>query len=229
MEDILKKLNELNPGRNITSVFDDSFKKFGVIHKGFKIDKLLEYLDRNQVNDEVVYIADVPEMRKELANQLDPIMKSIYGGMDVQVGQCYGRNNTLNALEYHHGSEVYIHTTDLILMLGLDEDIKWPEGTYDSSLIRAFYAPRGCVIELRGGCMHYAGVNVFNQKGLNLIVSLLKDTNSQIDFKVGIQDRDKLIIAKNTWFLAHPEYEPAKNAGWHLGITGENFSFKTIQ
>ncbi len=229
MEDILKKLNELNPGRDITSLFDDSFKKFGVIHKGFKIDRLLEYLDRNQVNDEIVYIADVPEMRKELADQLDPIMKSIYAGMDVQVGQCYGRNNTLNALEYHHGSEVYVHTTDMILMLGLDEDIKWPEGTYDSSLIRAFYAPRGYVIELRGGCMHYAAVNVFHQKGLNLIVSLLKGTNSQIDFKVGSQDRDKLIIAKNTWVLAHPEYEPAKNAGWHLGITGENFSFKTIR
>jgi len=228
MEDILKKLNDLNPGRNITSVFDDSFKKFGVIHKGFKIDKLLGYLDRNQVNDEIVYIADVPEMRKELAGQLDPIMKSVYAGMDVQVGQCYGRNNTLNALEYHQGSEVYIHATDMILLLGLDEDIKWPEGTYDSSLIRAFYAPRGYVIELRGGCMHYAGVNVFHKEGINLIVSLLNNTNSPIDFNVGKEVRDKLLIAKNTWFLAHPEYGPAKSAGWHLGITGENFSFKTL-
>lgn len=228
MEDILKRINDLNSGRNILSVYDDSFKKFGAIHKGFKIDRLLEYLDRNQVNDEIVYTADVPEMREEFASQLDPIMKSVYAGMDVQVGVCYGRNNTLNALEYHQGSEVYIHATDMILMLALDEDIKWPEGTYDSSLIKNFYAPKGSIIELRGGCMHYAATNVYQEEGFSVIVSLLKDTNTEIDFRVGNQHRDKLIIAKNTWFIAHPEYEPAKKEGWHLGITGENFSLKTL-
>jgi len=201
---------------------------FGVIHKEFKIDRLLEHLDRNQVNDDIEYTADIPEMREEFASQLDPIMNSVYAGMDVQVGVCYGRNNKLNALEYHHGSEVYIHATDMILMLALERDIKWPEGAYDGSLIRSYYAPRGCVIELRGGCMHYAAVNVFKQKGLNLIVSLLKGTNTGLDFEVGTQCKDKLIIAKNTWLIAHPEYEPAKSAGWHLGITGENFSFKTL-
>jgi hypothetical protein len=228
VKDILNKLNELNPGRNIASVFDDNFKRFGVIHKGFKIDKLLEYLDHNEVNDEIAYTADVPEMREELADQLEPIMYSIYAGMDVQIGMCHGRNNVLNALEYHHGSEVYIHATDMILMVALESDIKWPEGTYDSSLVKSYYVPKGCVVELRSGCMHYAGVNVFKKKGLNLIVSLLKDTNSKINFKANHQNRDKLIIAKNTWLLAHPDYSPAKTAGWHLGITGENISFKTL-
>ena len=228
MEDILKKINDLNPGRNILPIHDDSFKKFGVIHKGFKIDRLLEYLDHNQVNDEIVYNADVPEMREKFASQLDPIMKSVYAGMDVQVGVCYGRNNILNALEYHHGSEVYIHATDMVLMLALVEDIKWPEGVYNSALIRSYYAPRGCVIELRGGCMHYAAINVFRQKGLNLIVSLLRGTNLKINFKISSQNRDKLIIAKNTWLLVHPEYEPAKKEGWHVGIIGENFLFRTL-
>ena len=229
MEDVLKNLNGLNPGRNIMSVFDDSFKNFGAIHEGFKIDRLLDYIKRkNIVTDDVVYVADVPEMRKELASQLDPIMLSVYAGMDVQVGVCYGRNNMLNGLEFHQGSEVYILGADMVMMLGLDEDIKWPEATYNSSLIKAFYAPKGSVIELRGGCMHYAGVNVYDKEGISVIVSLLNKTNSAIDFKLGNQDRDKLLIAKNTWFIAHPEYEPAKNAGWHSGITGENFSFKTL-
>ena len=56
----------------------------------------------------------------------------------------------------------------------------------------------------------------------------LNKTNSPIDFKAGNQGRDKLLIAKNTWFIAHPEYEPSKSAGRHLGITGENFSLKTL-
>jgi len=229
MEGILKKLNELNPERNIASVLDDSFKKFGMVHKGFKTDALMNYIEHNNiVEDEIVYTADVPEMRKEIADQLDPIMTSVYAGMEVQVGVCYGRNNTLNALEYHNGSEVYIVGADWVMMLGLDEDIKWPEGTYDSSLIKNFYAPKGSIIELKGGCMHYAATNVYQEEGFSVIVSLLKDTNTEIDFRVGNQYRDKLIIAKNTWFIAHPEYEPAKKEGWHLGITGENFSFKTL-
>jgi len=229
MEDVVKNLNKLNPGRNILSVFDDSFKEFGMIHKRFKINTLLDYIRRkNIVTDDMVYIADVPEMRKELSGQLNPIMESIYAGMEVQVGVCYGRNNILNGLEYHQGSEAYILGADMVMMLGIDEDIKWPEGTYNSSLIKSFYAPKGSVIELRGGCLHGAPVNVYQKEGISVIVSLLNKTNSPIDFKVGNQDRDKLLVAKNTWFIAHPEYKLARNAGWHLGITGENFSLKTL-
>jgi len=229
MEDVLKKLNKLNPGRNIVSVSDESFKRFGMAHKGFKIDTILDYIKRNNiVSDDIVYTADVPEMRKELAAQLEPILESIYAGMEAQTGLCYGRNNILNGLEYHQGSEVYILGAGMIMMLGLDEDIKWPQGTYDSSLLKFYYAPKGSVVELKGGCMHYAGVNVYEKEGINVIVNLLNKTNTPIDFKVGNHGRDKLLIAKNSWFIAHPDYNPAKNAGWHLGITGENFKFKTL-
>lgn len=229
MDAILKKLNELNPGRNILSVNDDSFKRFGTIHKSFKVDSLLKYLDQNNnVSDEVVYIPDVVELRKDFASEINPIIQEIYAGMDVQVGRCLARNNTLNALEFHFGSEVYITATDMIMLLGLDEDISWPEGTYDTSKIKAFYAPRGSVIELKGGCLHFVGINVYHEQGINLIVTLLKDTNSKIDLKVEKQGKNKLLIAKNTWFLAHPESKQFKEAGFHLGLTGENMSFKTL-
>ena len=105
---------------------------------------LIDYIRRNNiVRDEIVYKADVPEMCEEAAEQLDPIMTSIYGGMEVQVGVCYGRNDTLNGLEFHHGSEVYITGADMVMMLGLDKDIKWPGGSYDSSLLEFFYSPKG--------------------------------------------------------------------------------------
>jgi hypothetical protein len=229
MEDVLKKLNELNAGRNILSVFDKSFKRFGMVHEGFKIDTILDYIKRNNiVADDIAYVADVPEMRKELAGQLNHILENIYAGMDVQSGVCYGRNNILNGLEFHQGSEVYILGADMVMMLGLDEDIKWPQGTYDSSLLKFYYAPKGSVVELKGGCMHYAGANAYEKDGINVIVNLPNKTNTPLDFKVGNQGRDKLLIAKNSWFIAHPDYEPARKAGWHLGITGENFIFKTL-
>ncbi len=229
MEDVLRKLNEINPGKNILSVYDESFKRFGVVHNDYKIDEILNYIKRNNiVTDDLVYIADVLGMQKELASQLAPILESVYAGMDVQSGVCYGRNKILNGLEFHQGSELYIVGAGMVMMLGLDEDIKWPQGTYDSSLIKFHYAPKGSVIELRGGCMHYAGANAVEKEGISVIVSLLKNTNSPIDFKAGSRGRDNLLIAKNTLFIAHPDYEPARNACWHLGITGENFLFKTL-
>jgi len=227
--DILNTMNELNPGKNIVSVFDYSFRRFGAVHEGYKTDSLMDYLKhKNIVTDDTAYTADVPQMRKELALQLSPIISSVYAGMDVQSGLCCGRNNMLNGLEYHQGSEVYILGTDVVMMLGLEEDIKWPEGIYDSLLIKSFYAPKGSVIELRGGCLHYLPVNVYHNDGISVIVSLLNKTNSPIDFELSSQGRDKLLIAKNSWFLAHPDFEPAKNAGWHLGIKGENLSYKTL-
>jgi len=85
----------------------------------------------------------------------------------------------------------------MIMMLGLEEDIQWPKASYDSSLIKFFYAPKGSVIELRGGCMHYVGANVYREEGINVIVSLLKNTNTAIDFKSGNQAKDKLLIANS--------------------------------
>ena len=36
MEDVIKKLNELNPGKNVLSVFDDAFNDYGTIHRDFR-------------------------------------------------------------------------------------------------------------------------------------------------------------------------------------------------
>lgn len=187
------------------------------------------YIKKNNIlQKELVYVADVPQMRKELALQLDPIMASIYGGMDIQAGVCYGLNDTLNGLEFHHGSEVYIVGADMVMMLGLVEDMEWAQGTYDSSLVEFYYAPKGAVIELTGGCMHWAGSHVYKSEGINVIVSLLKGTNTPIDFNIGTSIKDRMLIAKNTWFIAHPDCEIAVKSGWHIGIKGENYKFNTF-
>jgi hypothetical protein len=214
MDGVLKKLNEMNPGKDIISVDDESFRKYGTIHKRFKIDNSLKYLEKNnKASDDVVYFADVPEVRKELGNELEPVIYSIYGGLDVQVGRCLAKNNKLNALEYHQGSETYISGT---------------EGKYDISRIKAFYAPKGSVIELKGGCMHFVGVNVYSNQGINVIVILLKNTNTNIELLKPKQGQDMLLSARNTWFIAHPEYTQSADSGQHIGLTGENLVFKTL-
>jgi hypothetical protein len=222
-------MQSLNPGRKILTVYDKSFAKYGMVHNNFKTDLLLGYIKKNNIlQKDLVYVADVPQMRNELALQLDPIMASIYGGFEVQVGVCYGNNDTLNGFEFHHGSEVYIVGADMIMMLGLAEDIEWADGTYNSSLTGFYFAPAGTVIELTGGCMHWVGSQFCKSEGISVIVSLLKGTNTAIDFKVGTSVKDRMLIAKNTWFIAHPECALAVNSGWHIGIKGENYKFNTL-
>ena len=63
--------------------------------------------------------------------------KKDFGGLPIQIGYCNGSNVKLNALEYHRSSEIDIAVTDLILLLGCQQDIK--EDTYDTALVEAFF------------------------------------------------------------------------------------------
>ena len=38
--------------------------------------------------------------------------------------------------------------TDMLVFMGLVQDIAWPDGTYDISRVQAFLVPRGTVYEL---------------------------------------------------------------------------------
>ena len=54
----------------------------------------------------------------------DSLRDSFYGGMDIQVGYCNGRNTTYNGFEYHKGSEINIAVTDFMLVLGHTWEIR---------------------------------------------------------------------------------------------------------
>ena len=70
---------------------------------------------------EVVYEPSVAEFEQlPLYQTMENV---VYGQMPVEFGHCSGWNNKLNALEYHRSSEIDIAATDLILMVGLQQDI----------------------------------------------------------------------------------------------------------
>ena len=56
-------------------------------------------------------------------------------------------NKKLNALEYHRNSEINIAVTDLILLIGCQQDVE-PDHTYDTSKVEAFLVPAGTGIEV---------------------------------------------------------------------------------
>ena len=79
---------------------------------------------------QVVYEPSVREFEQlPLYQQL---AEKVYGELPIEFGHCSGWNEALNAVEYHRSSEVDIAATDLVLMVGRQQDIDYTDNTYDT-------------------------------------------------------------------------------------------------
>ena len=142
----------------------------------------------------------------------------MYGQLPIQVGYCNGRNRKMNAMEYHRTSEINVAATDLVLMLGRQQDVG-EDGTYDTSLAEAFLVPAGTVIEVYATTLHYAPCHV-EEDGFRCVVILPKGTNTDMEPVEELFFEDKLLFAKNKWLIGHREGGLPKNA--YLGLRGSN-------
>ena len=205
----------------IQKVTDKSFRKYGRILTGeYDVAELMDAMEKTECPDDaVIYIPSDKEIEKL------PVMKaftnSLYGGLPIQIGYCNGNNHLLNAVEYHRSSEVNVACTDLILLIGSEQDIE-DDYTYDTSKIEAFLLPKGTVAEVYATTLHYAPCND-GENGFKCVVILPKGTNTDIDFPLTKEGEDALMTAKNKWLIAHEE---AGIEGAFNGLRGENLTIR---
>lgn len=200
----------------IQNVTDEGFKKYGrVLTSDYDVAELIQKMGETPCPDDVIYIPSDANLEK-LAIYKD-FTNSLYGGLPVQIGYCNGHNNLLNAVEYHRSSEVNVACTDVILLIGSEQDIE-DDFTYDTSKIEAFLLPAGTVAEVYATTLHYAPCGV-DGKGFRCVVVLPRDTNLDLEVQPGSAKEDKLLVARNKWLIAHPD---AKIAGAFNGLKGEN-------
>ena len=128
----------------IQNVSDAAFKKYGKVITGLDCSDIIATMAETPCPENVVYVPGA-ESLESCASAKD-IAYTLYGGMPVQIGYCNGNNHKLNGLEYHRDSEVNIAVTDLILLIGSEQDIE--NGKYDTSKVEAFLVPAGTVIEV---------------------------------------------------------------------------------
>lgn len=223
-----KYLVDANPDIKVHHIDDNIFQAYGRVHKFFKVEKYLDYLEKEiQVTEELFYGADYLGTTFNLP-ELTPIIDYIYGGLpDVQVGICHGKSKKLNALEYHKGTETIITATEMIILLGLIDDIDWTTGTYDTSKVQAFYVPKGSIYELSARCLHYAPIHIHEDQGFKLVVLLPKGTNNALVSFPTQEGEGVLLLAQNKWLLAHPEDKSFADSGAHIGLVGSNIEIKT--
>lgn len=201
----------------IYNVTDYQFSEFGRVLSGFKLEEMEQYKKEIPVTDDVVYVPNVDEVcQLPIAKKFQ---NEVYGELPIQIGYCCGKNHLLNAVEYHKNSEINITMTDAILLLGRQQDIQMNHN-YDTSLMKAFLIPKGCVVELYATTLHYAPCSV-GGKEFFVYVILPKGTNEPLE-EVDAKHENRLLVAKNKWLIAHREAKFDSKV--HIGLVGENLS-----
>ena len=201
----------------IQKVTDPAFRKYGQVLEGYDFTGLIKEMKHTPVPEDVIYVPSVEEL--EALDIMKDLQNKEYGGLPIQIGYCNGHNKKLNAVEYHRNSEINVAVTDLVLLIGHQQDIE-PDHTYDTSKIEAFLVPAGTGIEVYATTLHYAPCHV-NEGGFQCVVVLPKGTNTDLTFQTEKMGEDSLMTAKNKWLIAH---EDAKIAGAFNGLKGENIT-----
>lgn len=205
----------------IKSVNDIEFKKYGRVLKNYDVKELLNRMKKTPLPKDVIYEPSIKELEElEIAKEF---RNREFGGLDIQIGYCNGNNYMLNAVEYHRTSEINIAVTDLVLLLGLEQDIE-EDYSYDTSKIEAIFVTAGTAIEVYGTTLHYAPCNA-KEDGFKCVVILHKDTNTALEDNIQRQGEDALLFAKNKWLIGHPETDLGEQ-GAFIGLKGENICLK---
>lgn len=197
----------------VYSVLDKKFRKLGAVVDCPFIDFLTEKANAIEIPETgCSYMASVPEFESQ---ETLAYYKDVFGDMEVQLGYCWGRNDTLNALEWHKSSEIHCALEDMILLLG--DKNKMKGDTFNSKHVKAFLVKKGQSVELYQSTLHFCPANPDGKVFKNVVI-LPKGTNTPLENK----GKDKKLVAKNKWLICHPECKKQVDLGRQIGIEGKN-------
>jgi len=202
----------------VYSVFDEEFKAYGTVHTGYNTAALLDAMKKIPMPAAGVnYEPGIPSLE---ACEIKELLGSCaYGGMPIQIGMCWGYNTKLNCLEYHRDSEINIGLGEFILLLAKQDEIT--DGTLDTSVVKAFRAPAGAVVEVYATTLHYAPCHCDAQEGFRVAIVLPAGTNLEKPNCAFVNNEGAHLAARNKWLLAHPEASEAANPLF-IGLKGKN-------
>jgi len=202
----------------IKKVTDIDFKKYGQVLKNYDCSEIIEKMKSSTpLPSDVIYEPSIKEL-EDLKIAEDLRIRE-FGELPIQIGYCNGNNYMLNAVEYHRSSEINIAVTDLILLIGCQQDIE-DDYSYDTANIEAFMVPAGTIIEVYATTLHYAPCNV-QEDGFKCVVVLPRDTNLPLEKTIEKVNEDALLFARNKWLIGHKDTDLGEQ-GAFIGLVGEN-------
>lgn len=216
---MIKTLNKKNDVV-VYPVTGPEFTTYGRMVSRYDFSKICTYMEEQTEIPENgnIYIPSVREMEQEEVYR--EMKENLYGGMDIQIGYCNGRNTTYNGFEYHKGSEINIAVTDFMLVLGHTWDIRY--NTYRVEDAQVFFVEKGTAIEMYQTTLHLSPCRVTDE-GFKDIVVLPRGTNTPLKSpKNGCEPENELLLQTNKWVIAHPDREPLIRQGAWPGLKGDN-------
>lgn len=218
---MLEALKTANPHIPLHAVTDAAFAPYGRVLTG-ETDALFAALRETEIPAEGnCYVASDPAL--ERVDVIHAWQHTVYGDMAVQAGYCNGNGDTLNAMEYHKGSEVNFSDTGLVLLLALPEDLK--DGKLQSADVKGFYLPPRVAAEIHPRVLHFAPCRV-SKDGFRCLVVLPAGTNAPLQsVDTSAPGEEALLWMTNKWMTCHPE-SPQARKGAFIGIEGENLQVK---
>ena len=106
----------------VYQITDPEFAKYGRIISGYDFSGLIRKLKELPMSDGVTYVAADPAL--ESLPVFKEFQEGFYGEIPAELGYCLGHNDALNGLEYHRNSEINVAVTDLVLLIGHQQDIE---------------------------------------------------------------------------------------------------------
>ncbi len=210
----------------VYAVEEKEFRTYGRVVEGCDFSGLISYLkNRTEIPEKGnLYVPSVPEMEADVCRK--QIQETLYGGMPIQIGYCNGRNQSYNGFEYHKCSEINVAATDLMLVLGHVWEMKG--NTYDTDEAKVFFVKEGTAIELYQTTLHLSPCRVTDE-GYKTVVILAEGTNTPLSEEVrtdAIFGESRILLKKNKWVIAHPDWEPLREQGAYPGLLGENICLR---
>ncbi len=218
----LEALRLANPQMPIHTIYEDAFRRYGrVIREDTAAFCAMAEKSVPFPQEGSRYQAAIPEL--DTMPEAEAFRQVHCGGLDEQIGLCWGHSNQLNALEWHICNEFNIAVRELVLLLAKREDLD-ADGRLDSAKVQAFYLAPGEFIEVYSDTLHFCPCEV-TDAGFSCIVGLQRGTNLPLEES---QKKDKLWAA-NKWLLGHQDNTSLIARGAFPGIYGENWKIQPVK
>ena len=219
----VEELRAKNPELPVYSVNDPEFLDFGRVIDDFDVTSLCETakVAAKMPEKGVRYVPFMEEL--EALPVYADVKRVITGENPVQIGCCWGYNTRLGSLEYHRASEFNVAVTDLVLLLA--PRAKMIGNDLQKGNIKAFFVPKGTLIEVFATSLHFAPCMV-NEEGFICLVILPKGTNYPLKEKHGCTKEDKILAAADKWLITCESNEAGIARGMYPGIHDEDYDLK---
>lgn len=219
--DKLTALNQANPHIKIYSIHDPEFARYGrVIQEDTSaFCAAAETLPFPEEGSK--YVASTPELDE--IPEAKALRETHCGGLDEQIGLCWGHSNRLNALEWHTCNEFNIAVRELVLLLAKRDDLD-ADGRLDSAKVKAFYLEQGAYVEVYSDTLHFCPCEV-TKNGFSSIVGLQRGTNLPLDPQL----KKGTLWAANKWLIGHEANTSLIERGAVPGIYGENWVINPVE